>query len=221
MQHFFILFISLFVCSCSHGSSKQSPPLSSLVTFPVTQKRVVIIDAGHGGTDQGARASGIVEKKRTLSIAILTKRELNALGYRVIFTRDRDDNVPLQRRVAIANRHKDAVFISIHLNSAPAKEAQGIEIFYCNKSDKQLVCESKKLAADILSGMLEKTGAESRGVKRGTFHVIRETEVPSVLVEAGFITNQDESVKLKNQPYLEKIAAGIASGIHRYIQDDK
>lgn len=217
MRQLFLLILALFTISCSH-SSGQAQAAVAYAAIPVQpQIKVIVLDAGHGGTDHGARCQGIVEKHRTLSIANLTKKHLNSLGYRVILTRDRDDNVPLQRRVAIANKHKDALFVSIHLNSAPAKEASGVEIFFCDKSEKGLVKESKKLAHSILSHMIEKTSAESRGVKRGTFHVIRETEVPSVLVEAGFITNRAENISLKENGYINQLAEGIAHGIHAYV----
>ncbi len=178
---------------------------------------LVIIDPGHGGTDEGAKVQSIMEKRIALTTALMTKKQLEALGYRVILTRSRDIFLPLPRRVDIANKSKAALFVSIHYNSAPSEAAKGIEIYYHDaKGDRTR--DSKRLANNILHQMVDQTGALSRGVRRGNqFYVVRETSMPAVLVEGGFITNYDERFNLKDRKYLEKIAKGIAQGVHKFF----
>ena len=105
----------------------------------------------------------------------------------MILTRWRDVYTPLPKRVDIANQRSPSLFVSIHFNSSKVATAKGIEVFYHDSKQKLKRAEnSKKLAANILDHLVAQTQAASRGVKRGNFHVIRETEMPAVLVEGGF-----------------------------------
>jgi N-acetylmuramoyl-L-alanine amidase len=179
---------------------------------------LIILDAGHGGNDEGTKLSALKEKRLTLSTVLLTKKHLEALGYRVMLTRGRDIYLSLPKRVAMANKSKATLFVSVHYNSAPSAEAHGIEIFYFDAKDTWRSRASKRLAHCLLHRLIEKTEAASRGVKHHNFHVIRETEMPSVIVEAGFFTNVKERQKLKDRAYIDRIAVGIAQGIDKYIK---
>jgi N-acetylmuramoyl-L-alanine amidase len=195
------------------GSFEASIDPSSNVLKPL-----IVIDPGHGGTDEGAKVSSFMEKKLTLMTSLLLKKHLEALGYRVLMTRSRDVYLPLQRRVSIANKAKGSLFVSVHFNSSPSIEAKGIEIFYFDSRELWRTRASKRLAGCILGRMVEKTDAVSRGIKQGNFHVIRETDMPAVLVEGGFMTNRDERGKLRDKAYLDSLAVGIAKGIDRYMK---
>jgi N-acetylmuramoyl-L-alanine amidase len=181
-------------------------------------KSLIILDPGHGGLDEGAKVNTFMEKKISLTTALLTKKHLEELGYRVIMTRNRDIALPLQRRVSIANKTKGSLFVSVHFNSSPSVEAQGIEIFYYDSKEMWRTRASKRLASCILHRVIDQTEATSRGVKQGNFHVIRETDMPAVLVEGGFITNRDERGKLRDRDYLDRLAVGIAQGIDKYMK---
>jgi N-acetylmuramoyl-L-alanine amidase len=181
-------------------------------------KPLIILDAGHGGTDEGAKVNAFMEKKITLTTVFLTKKHLEGLGYRVILTRSRDIYLPLQRRVSIANKTKGSLFVSVHFNSSPSADAQGIEIFYYDSKEMWRARASKRLANCILYRTVDQTDAVSRGIKQGNFHVIRETEMPAVLIEGGFITNRKERGKLRDRTYLDRLAVGIAQGIDRYMK---
>ena len=178
----------------------------------------VVIDAGHGGTDRGAKGKNpyCEEKKLSLQTARLVKQYLDQLGYHVVMTRSTDAFISLPRRVEIANQSSCNIFVSVHFNSCPSSEVQGVEIFFCDGG--QRASSSKKLADAILTKVLKRTEAQSRGVKKGNFYVIRETEMPAVLVEGGFITNAEERVLLKTREYQEKLARGIADGIDNYFK---
>lgn len=181
----------------------------------------IVVDVGHGGTDRGARGHipYCEEKKLCLLTARLVRQYLDQLGYHVVMTRNTDDFIPLSRRVEIATQAQANIFVSVHFNSSRAPEAHGIEVFFHDsKEDKTRATASKKLADTILSRVLRRTCAQSRGVKKGNFYVIRETSMPAVLVEGGFISNAEERTLLKSRDYQEKIARGIADGIDQYFK---
>lgn len=184
----------------------------------VAMKPLVILDAGHGGTDEGAKVRSFLEKKVTLLTTLLTKKHLEELGYRVILTRSRDSYISLPKRVQIANKAKASLFVSIHFNASKSVEAQGIEVFYYNSDEMWRSRASQRLAGCILGRVIDQTDGTSRGVKHGNFHVIRETDMPAVLVEGGFITNQTERNRLKDRSYLDRIAVGIAQGVDKYLK---
>lgn len=181
----------------------------------------VVIDAGHGGNDQGAKATSpyCEEKRICLQTARLVKKYLDQLGYHVIMTRNTDAFIPLARRVEIAKQCDAEIFVSIHFNSSRVPTASGIEIFfYDSKAQKRRTASSKKLADSILARVLRRTSANSRGVKKGNLYVIRETSMPAVLVEGGFISNPAERANLKSLDYQEKIARGVADGVDYYFK---
>ncbi len=220
----FFFSILFFHTSCStarQGEASEPAPLSSEhVNSPMTYPAnpLVILDAGHGGTDEGARVHSFLEKRVTLRTALLTKKRLEERGYKVILTRSRDKYLSLARRVSIANRMKGAIFISLHFNASRNPIAKGIEIYYCGNKEKWRARASRRLADYILYQVIDQTEATSRGIKGGNFHVIRETEMPAVLVEGGFVTNEQERSLLKTKDYLEKIAEGIALGVDKYFK---
>jgi N-acetylmuramoyl-L-alanine amidase len=185
------------------------------------EERLVVIDAGHGGTDLGTqgKAPYCEEKKMTLQTARLLKKYLTQLGHRSIMTRTIDSFVPLERRVEIANQAHAALFISIHFNSARSPNAKGIEVFFFDsKANQKRAKGSQKLAQFILTRLVRRTKAVSRGVKKGNYYVLRETDMPAVIVEGGFVSNPQELSFLKDPAYLEQIARGIADGIDSYFK---
>lgn len=179
---------------------------------------IIVLDAGHGGKDEGARVKHLEEKKLTLRTTFLVKKHLEELGYRVVLTRARDVFLPLSTRVNLANRRDPSLFVSIHYNSALSPAANGIEVYYYGKGDPKRRLASKTLATNVLENMIAFTKGNSRGVKQGNFQVIRETVMPAILVEAGFITSSEERERLSNQAYLDQLAKGIAIGIDKFVR---
>lgn len=213
---FFILFF--FPLSAAQPTYGYKPLRTYRLSLPQHAKPLIILDPGHGGTDEGAKIHYFMEKRLTLMTTLLVRKYLEEMGYRVIMTRSKDVFIPLHRRVSIANKTKAVLFASVHYNSSPSTEAHGIEIFYHNGSDTKRAKESKKLATSVLTELVSSTTAYSRGVKSGNFHVIRETSMPAILVEGGFMTNNEERTNLRDKSYLEKIANGIAIGIDKYLK---
>ena len=220
-----LFFACLFLFfSIAEGKSSSSLHLNSMApereALPISkvQGTLVVLDAGHGGKDEGAKVRSLQEKKIALLTTLYTKRYLEGLGYRVLLTRSKDTYVPLAKRVLIANKMNCALFVSIHFNTAPNHLAQGLEVYYTGESSAR-GRSSRKLANFLLYYVMDQTGALSRGIKLGNhLYVIRETQMPAVLFEAGFMTNPEEGSKMKDKAYLERIAKGISQGIDRYLR---
>lgn len=188
------------------------PAFAGLVAFAASafgQSRTIVLDAGHGGFDRGGvPGQRISEKDKTLDVAQRLKRILQAEGYRVVMTRDSDVFIPLGTRTAIANRYRDASFVSIHFNCAPRVGANGIETYYYRS-------DSASLAAAIHRNVVSISPSENRGIRRRGFYVLRRTAIPSVLVECGFLTNPTEGRLALSGEYRQKLAEQIARGIRR------
>ena len=194
-------------------------------------KRAIFLDPGHGGSDSGAVANGVREKDLTLSVYNKVSSRLASLGYSVLTSRNTDKDVGLVSRADQANKSNADMFLSIHFNAGGRGASYGIETYYykdrpeytpaINKdkhNDPERLEKSRKLAQKIQQSLVSKTGAYDRGVKRETFAVLRETSIPSILVELGFIDNQEEVSKIKTNEYQEKLADGIVDGIVEYYK---
>lgn len=174
----------------------------------------IVLDAGHGGKDQGASAGNVLEKEINLEITKKTKKILEEAGYRVAMVREDDTFVELAQRAAYANQKEARVFVSIHCNSAE-EAADGIETFYAErKAEKSL-----ELAQDIQEHMIAWTGARDREVKTADYAVILRTDMAAALTEVGFLSDAAECEALQQESYQEKLAEGIAEGILTYLRN--
>jgi N-acetylmuramoyl-L-alanine amidase len=180
------------------------------------QHPVVVLDPGHGGPDPGAVGiGGIYEKDIVLDISLQVASLLEAQEIQAILTRQTDVDLGLQPRVAIANRARAALFVSIHANaiSMSRPEVNGIETFHIAGS-----VEGERLAAGIQQQLLISTGMRDRGVKRARFYVLVHTAMPAVLVEVGFVTGQEDAPRLSDPATRTLMAQAIVSGILNYLQ---
>jgi N-acetylmuramoyl-L-alanine amidase len=170
------------------------PPTASSTPIPTQQsgKLVVVVDPGHGGPDPGAiGVGGIQEKDIVLDIARELAAKLRDQGIEVIMTRDADIDLDLEPRVALAERVKADFFVSIHANSIDINHpnVNGLQTYYFHDN-------SNRLAQVIQQEVLQTTGVIDRGVKTARFYVIRNTSMPAVLVEVGFVTGRDDAAHL-------------------------
>jgi len=167
----------------------------------------VVVDAGHGGYDRGGiPGQRVSEKDMTLDVAQRLRSVLAASGYRVVMTRDSDVFVPLGTRCAIANSNRNAIFVSVHFNSATRRGASGIETYFYSR-------DSLSLASAIHHYVAGGAPSENRGVRRRGYYVLRRTSIPAVLVECGFLTNPTEAGYAQNASYRQKLAEEIAAGV--------
>lgn len=191
-----------------------------------TSKKVVVLDPGHGDGDPGATSGGVQEKALNLFVSLKVKSRLEAKGYEVIMTRKDDTFLELSERATLANQSKADIFVSIHANAFNGT-AHGIETYsynrkgnaknplVANNSDRNL--RSGALALSVQNALVNKTGAFNRGAKTANFHVVRETGMPAILVEMGFVDHTSERAKLRTNAYQDKLADGITTGIVNYF----
>lgn len=183
---------------------------------------LIVIDPGHGGDDYGTYSltkPRIHEKNLALTTSHFLKTYLNQMGYQTLMTRETDVFIALDQRALFANMKQPKLFVSVHYNSAPSREAEGVEVFYYSMDeDKTRVKLSKRLAESVLKNIIQNTQANSRGVKHANFAVIRETKMAAILVEGGFLTNEQELARVKDPVYMKQIAWGIANGIDQYLK---
>lgn len=221
-----LFIVTILVLIGSHGFCADNPSedfKSRSQNQNVYKRRseIIVLDAGHGGKDYGTmnKALGYDEKSLTLSMTIAVQNHLKRLGYRSVLTRGSDVFVTLGKRASIANGLKAHAFVSIHCNHSENLEALGTEIYFYDKGQHDKTTLSEELGKKVLLFM-EKAGImRSRGVKAGNFSVIRETVMPSILVETGFLSNPGERAKLLNPIYRASIAKGIAEGIHTFLTE--
>lgn len=178
-------------------------------------KKIICIDAGHGGTDPGAVNGKYYESNAALAMALSLGRLLTRAGYSVIYTRDKDEFLTLAERCKISNEAGAAAFISIHLNAATNKNAAGIETWIykgCSKT-------AKTLAAEIQNKLILETCAKDRGVKKSaSLYVLKKTKAPAVLIETGFISNEDEKKKLFTTAYQARLVKAIYKACRAVIK---
>ena len=177
------------------------------------QAPLVVLDAGHGGEDVGAPYFGWYEKDLVLPITLAVGERLEAMGYRVSYTRGVDSTISLAARAEQANTQGAAVFVSIHANAFPQNpDVNGLETYHLPGGQ-----GAKTLAEAIHAAVLASTGANDREVRTANFYVLKYTEMPAVLVETGYMTNEDECAALADPAYRELLADGIAAGISSYL----
>ena len=179
-----------------------------LSASPAWARPTVVIDAGHGGHDRGGvPGDRYPEKVYTLDVARRLQALLANAGYRTVMTRRGDYFVGLDQRCAIANSQSNAIFVSIHFNSAPREGANGIETYYYSR-------RSGSLAAAVHRSVVRAVGTEDRHVRSRGFYVIRNTRVPAILVECGFLTNRAEGRLIAgSSAHRQRLAEAIARGI--------
>ncbi len=182
------------------------------------ERKVIIIDAGHGGIDSGAISKeGKKEKDIVLKIAnamLAWNKTLLDNQYDIYMTRYKDTLISLSHRTKLARSLQPDLFVSLHCNHANNTKARGIEVFIpvptVNKTNpyKEI---SIKTAENIIKGLDKKLGFENRGIKQGNFQVLRETRntCPSILVEMGFLSNADESDYLEKHEKINALALAI------------
>lgn len=196
-----LLFICLFLSACAEFG-RDSRVRNTSRTF-----NTVVLDAGHGAHDSGARTrSGVLEKNLALDVALRIAPKLRDAGFNTVLTRKRDVFLTLDKRVEISDRYHNAVFVSIHFNDAGRKQVSGVESYYYSP-------ESKQMAERMVRVLAGTTGAQNRGPRLARFRVLRMNHNPAVLMECGYITTTREAALILQPAYREKIAEGVARGI--------
>ena len=177
--------------------------------------KLIVIDAGHGDFDSGGENLGYFEKDINLELALKLEEALKEAGYAVIMTRNDDSFLELYERSDLANETKADLFISIHQNSyMEDSSVNGIEVYY--NSEKST--DDEKLAKSIQDGLINETRATDREIRADNgLVVIRETTMPSVLIETAYISNKNELSLITSDDYQDKVIQGILAGIEEFL----
>ena len=175
------------------------------------QRKVIVIDPGHGGNDPGSIGlRGTKEKDITLKTAKNIQKKLEEKGMTVILTRQDDTFVSLKDRVAIAQNKSADLFLSIHYDGFITNDVKGVTTYYYKGE--------QALAETIHEHLFKHIQAKNRGVKLGDYYVLRENQKPSILLELGYITNQEDEERMNSQEFQTNVTAGVVSGITEYFK---
>ena len=185
--------------------------------------KIIVLDAGHGGTDSGAKNGKIVEKELNLLLVKKLEKELISRGATVYLTREEDNDLSartserkrsdLYNRAKYINTIKPNMYISIHLNATTSSSWKGLQVFY-NKNN-----EENKVIAETITNNLKNNINNIREVKEeNKYYMYKYIKYPGVLIEAGFISNPDENYLLRQEEYQNKLIILIADAIEKYYQ---
>ena len=199
------------------------------VSAEISEKElIVVIDAGHGGEDSGAVANSVLEKDINLEIALKLRDMLKASGIEVKMIRESDVSIydkasgtirerkvsDLKNRVKIVNNNKKNILVSIHQNKFEQSKYSGAQMFYSANNDKSQILAEK--IRKSITGLIQPEN--KRELKKGgsDIYLLNKATVPAVIVECGFISNEEEAKNLSNEEYQNKIAFAIYCGILEY-----
>ncbi|WP_421364982.1 GBS Bsp-like repeat-containing protein [Streptococcus suis] len=221
--------VHLYYKDSSGGLTGAGGTTTHLSTPSVQRSYTVYIDPGHGGRDSGASYGGVHEKNLALSVSNKLRENLLKYGINVLMTRTGDYDVDFKtERSRMTNASNADLFISIHFNATGAgvSNTTGIETYwyqydpeYQPKINKEMhnnptrLAESEILANKVQESLIKETGAVNRGVRRETFAVLRETAIPAILVELGFMDNPSELQVIKQDSYHTRLAKALAQGV--------
>jgi N-acetylmuramoyl-L-alanine amidase len=251
---------NMLVIPLTHG--KEASIKGKSIKTIENKRYTIVIDAGHGGKDNGATYKDRNEKKIVLSVAKKVRNRLKDMGYRVYMTRDSDRFIQLPKRTEFANKKKADIFVSIHANAAPnqkkAKIFHGLEVYYLSPAqtkrakeaaekensvmfehkdyytknaylsllNREKIIESHKLGLDVDKKIIRNIKksykkVDNGGVKPANFWVLVGAQMPSILVEIGYLTHPIEGKYLLTKEYQQLLSKGIAQGIDRYLKNTR
>lgn len=226
---FIVAMVFVSVVTYTIASSRNNNVVQT-VSLPVTNK-VIVLDAGHGVPDEGAQSSnGTTEAQTNLKIALKVQNLLEQSGCTVILTRSDENAIydidsktlkqkkisDIHNRVKIGNESSADIFVSIHLNKIPQQQYSGWQTFYKQGNDK-----SQKLATCIQSNLNDAIQKENKRVplKIDNIYIVKHVEIPTSIVECGFLSNPEEEKQLLEDSYQDRLAWGIYTGIINYFYE--
>ena len=224
------IFLSVFVFILTTGNAEEQNKYISTVSLPASGKTIVI-DAGHGVPDEGAQSSnGTTEAETNLKIALKLQNLLEQSGCTVILTRSDENAIydidsktlkqkkisDIKNRVKIGNESSADIFVSIHLNKIPQSQYDGWQTFYKEGSE-----DGARLAKTIQENLNKTIQKENNRIAKtiDKIYIIKHVEIPTTIVECGFLSNPDEEKLLLEDEYQNKLAWGIYNGIINYFYE--
>ena len=202
------------------GAIIASKGLSEYVTSEKVEKgtKTVVLDAGHGSEDPGKIGiNNVLEKDVNLKISKKVQKRLIEQGIHVVMTREDDDGFynesKSNKKIALINETKPDIAVSIHQNSYHEESIKGAQVFYYTHS------KEGERAATVMQEALKAldTNNKRQAKENSTYYMLKRTEVPTIIVECGFLSNAQEAEKLKNEEYQDKVAEAICAGIIKWL----
>ena len=224
------IFLSIFLFIFTADNLNKDEEIAPTVSLPASGK-VIVIDSGHGRPDEGAESSnGTTEAETNLKIALKLQNLLEQSGSTVILTRSDENAIydidsktlrqkkisDIRNRVKIGNESSADIFVSIHLNKIPQSQYDGWQTFYKEGNE-----NGAKLAKKIQASLNETIDKENNRVAKpiDNVYIIKHVEIPTTIVECGFLSNPEEEKKLLEDEYQNKLAWGIYNGIINYFYE--
>ena len=213
----------LLIIICFFLVTISMPKVTAVVKNLNLLGKTIVLDAGHGGKDEGASSGKIKESKLNLILVKKLEKELISRGATVYLTREDDNDLStttinrkrsdLYRRAQYINKISPDMYISLHLNSSPSPSWRGLQIFY-TKNNK----ENKEIALSLTNYLKEKLSNTREAKKDSTYYMYKHIKSPGVLIEAGFISNPSDNYLLRDEKYQNKLITLIADSIENYYQ---
>ncbi len=221
----FYFIASMFTSMGYEGFKKANAD----ITVTDQKNLTVIIDPGHGGEDPGAVVNDLIEKNLNLEVAGYLNEFLKFSGYTSVMTRtddillynqgeeNRKKYYDVRNREAIAESYENSVFISIHMNKFPQEYCKGLQVFYSSNNENSI-----RLAESIQNNITFLQTDNNRKIKNGndTIYLMENLEIPAVLVECGFLSNETEASLLKEKNYKLAIAVSLYCSISEYAESN-
>lgn len=231
IEKYFSLGVGLLMVCCMIFIAEKGARYTSGQQVMIGKEQIcIVLDAGHGGDDPGKIGiNGVREKEVNLAITQKVKYYLEANGIKVILTRVGDEGLydanaenkkvqDMKRRIAIMEETKPLATVSIHQNSYPEEYVKGAQVFY-HKDSKA----GEKLAAILQESLRSRLAPENhRQIKANdSYYLLKKTQIPTVIVECGFLSNSREAALLSEEEYQDKVAWAIHMGVMQYINECK
>ena len=231
-KHIYIFFLTIFILTITIQLCQNKENIAKeTVALPIN-KKVIIIDAGHGRPRRAVQQkTGTSEAEINLKIALKVQNLLEQAGSTVILTRSDENDIhsvdkktlreqkvsDIKNRVKIGNESEADIFVSIHLNKIPEKQYWGWQTFFKKENEK-----GQKLANSIQKGLNETIQKENKreSLKIENIYIIDHVEIPTTIVECGFLSNEQEKQLLETEEYQTKLAWGIYIGIMDYFLEN-
>ena len=218
----YILIISVFLAAALTANRTLS-----VISSGISQERVIVIDAGHGGIDGGAvSCTGAYESNINLDIALKVNDLMHLMGIRTVMIRDTDRSVytdgqsiaakkvsDIKERIRIVNTTPNAILLSIHQNAFPDSRYSGMQVFYNNQQNSKVL--AKQLQAELSTTL--KPDNKRQIKKASGIYLMEHTNCEGILIECGFLSNPEEEAMLRNNTYQQKLSMVISSTLSQYL----
>lgn len=222
IELFMILFLLMGAIVASWKLSELTANVSKEEKKAKKEEVVIVVDPGHGGEDPGkVGTNDVLEKDLNLQIAKKVKKLLEEAGIKIVMTRT-NDKVPdakkedLNQRIKLINETKPKLALCIHQNSYPDAKIKGAQVFYHTTTP-----EAEDVASIVQEELRTVDPTNTRQIKENdTYFMLKNSQVPTIIVECGFLTNPEEAAKLTQEEYQDQIAQAICEGVVKWMSGD-